>query len=99
VPLETPVADPTTAPHSIYDVDSEPSDLLPMAHLTATTILGGTVPERDTLGQLYATQIASAIATKSPEEKRLVVVGLGLEKPDADRSAFMELVELAMNVV
>lgn len=70
-----------------------------MAHLTATTILGGTMPERDTLCQLYATQIASTIATKNPEEKRLVVVGFGLEKAEADRRAFMDLIELAMSVI
>lgn len=72
-----------------------------MAHLTATTVLGGTMPERDTVGQLVATQVASAIATKDPEERRLVVVGMGLEKKKGSdevmsREAFMDLVGLVM---
>lgn len=67
-----------------------------MAHLTATTVLGGTVSERDTAGQLVATQVASAISTKDPEEKRLVVVGMGFEKKDMSREAFVDVVGLVM---
>jgi len=70
-----------------------------MAHLTATTILGGTVPERETVGQLCATQIASAVATKDPDEKRMVVVALGLQDARMDRSGFMDVIELVMQVV
>ncbi len=67
-----------------------------MPHLTPTTILGGTVPERETMGQLYATQIASSIATKNPEENRMVVVGLGLGKIEGDRETFFDIIELAL---
>ncbi len=74
-------------------------ELLPMAHLTATTVLGGTEPERNALGQLYATQIASAIATKDPAEKRTVVVGLGLEKAATDREQFMGILDLVLQCV
>lgn len=70
-----------------------------MSHLTATTVLGGTIPERDTIGQLCATQIASAISTKSPDEKRLVVVGMGLEKADSNRETFLSMIELVLKVI
>jgi proteasome assembly chaperone 3 len=70
--------------------------LLPMPGLTATSILGGRAPEHETIGQLYATQIASAIATKNPNEKRLLVVGLGLDKLEADRDVFFAIIDLVL---
>lgn len=113
VPLES--ADPTltnrrTAPQSSvisYDEDErEPGlELLPLPHLTATTILGAGSPERDTFGQLLATQIASAIAVRHPDEKRLLVLGMGLNKSfvgleNADEiSAFQDLVGLCVGVL
>jgi proteasome assembly chaperone 3 len=93
---------------SYDDEGSLPSDLLPLPQLTATTVLGGTIPELDTLGQLCATQIASAIATKDPRERRMVVLGLGLEKDMAKRTSggsegaregFAEIVSLALGVL
>lgn len=48
------------------------------------------------MGQLYATQIASSIATKNPEENRMVVVGLGLGKIEGDRETFFDIIELAL---
>ncbi|OCL12915.1 hypothetical protein AOQ84DRAFT_284129 [Glonium stellatum] len=93
---------------SYDDEDSTPLDLLPLSQLTATTILGGTIPEIDTLGQLCATQIASAIATKDPRERRMVVVGLGLEKDMAKRTiggtqeareGFSEILGLVLGVL
>ncbi len=54
---------------------------------------------RNALGQLYATQIASAIATKDPAEKRTVVVGLGLEKAATDREEFMGILDLVLQCV
>ena len=77
--------------------DEDDNDLLPMPHLTATTVMGGTVPERDTVRQLLATQIASAITTRNSEESRLVVVGLGLEKADLGSEEFMDLVDAALS--
>lgn len=70
-----------------------------MPHLTASTILGATVPERDTVGHLLGTQIASAIATQNPEEKRLLVVGMGLEKAELDRTSFLEILELVLQCI
>ena len=77
------------------EVDAE-SNLLPLSHLTASTILGGTLPGMNTIGQLCATQIASAVLARNPEERRLLVVGLGLQNVITDRSAFFDLVELVM---
>lgn len=73
--------------------------LLPMSHLTATTLLGGSTPERETIGQLYATQIASAIALKNPEESRSVLVGIGLDKVDISRERFFDLMELVTQCI
>ncbi|CAF9928273.1 MAG: hypothetical protein ALECFALPRED_003989 [Alectoria fallacina] len=70
--------------------------LLPMAHLSPKTLLGGSTSERETLGHLYATQIATAIVTRNPEEKRTVLVGLGLSKFEARREVFYDTVDLVM---
>ncbi|KAI4271751.1 MAG: hypothetical protein LQ337_005778 [Flavoplaca oasis] len=68
--------------------------LLPMTHLTPKTLLGGATEERETLGQLYAAQIASLIASKNPHEKRTVVVGLGLSNIEASREDFYNTIDL-----
>ncbi|KAF2491798.1 hypothetical protein BU16DRAFT_468278 [Lophium mytilinum] len=94
-PLEPSFSDPD-------DDSADPSsDLLPLSHLTATTVLGGTVPVLDTMGQLLATQIASAIATRDAGERRMVVVGLGLDKGmvDRGREGFVEVVGLVLGVL
>jgi proteasome assembly chaperone 3 len=70
-----------------------------MHHLTATTILGGTIPELEVLGQTLATQIASAVKTRDSRETRMVVVGMGLEKSMSKREEFSELVGLVLNVL
>jgi proteasome assembly chaperone 3 len=99
VPLDSAIPDRSATSYTTHDHDGEASHLLPMAHLTATTVLGGTVPERNTVGQVIATQIASAISTKSPQETRLVVVGLGLEKMDIGRDEYADLVGLALDII
>ena len=48
------------------------------------------------MGQLYATQIASAIVTRNPDEKRTVLVGLGLSKFEARRESFYDTLDLVM---
>jgi proteasome assembly chaperone 3 len=80
---------------------SEPADddLLPMSRLMATSLLGGRAPGHETIGQLYARQIASAIATKTPDEKRLLVVGLGLESVEADREVFFAIIDLVLQCI
>jgi proteasome assembly chaperone 3 len=81
------------------DDDDLASDLLPMHHLTATTILGGTIPELEILGQTLATQIASAIKTRDDRETRMVVLGMGLGKSMAQREEFSTLVGLVLDVI
>lgn len=81
------------------DDDDPASDLLPMHHLTATTILGGTMPTLDVLGQTLATQIASAIKTRDERETRLVVVGMGLDKIMSGREEYGQLVGLVLEVL
>lgn len=65
-----------------------------MAHLTATTVLGGTIPERETTGQLIATQVASIVASKTRQTGRLLVFGLGLEKATLDSVEYKDLIDL-----
>lgn len=86
-------------PYLDRDDDDPESDLLPMHHLTATTILGGTVPELEILGQTLATQIASAIKTRDERETRMVVLGMGLDKSMVARKEFSELVGLVLEVI
>ncbi|KAJ6151018.1 hypothetical protein N7470_007612 [Penicillium chermesinum] len=73
--------------------------LLPLSGLTATSILGGHAPGQDTVGQLIARQIATAIAMKSPSEKRLLVVGLGLGSTDVDRDSFFAINDLILHCI
>jgi proteasome assembly chaperone 3 len=79
--------------------ESTEDSLLPLSTLTATSILGGHGAGRDTIGQLLARQIGSAIATKSPAEKRLLVVGLGLRAAASDRDSFFAIVDLVLQCI
>ncbi|KAI9889799.1 MAG: hypothetical protein M1814_004901 [Vezdaea aestivalis] len=64
VPLKS--ADPNR--HDQYlPTASDDDSLLPMMHLTPTTLLGGASSEREIMGHLIATQIASAIARDNQE--------------------------------
>lgn len=73
--------------------------MLPLGHLTPKTLLGAGGEQRETVGHLYASQIASTIVTKSPDETRTVVVGFGLAKVDLEREAFFDLLELVQKVL
>jgi proteasome assembly chaperone 3 len=73
--------------------------MLPLGHLTPKTLLGAGGEQRETIGQLYASQIASAIATRNPEETRTVLVGLGLQNIDMEREAFFDFLELVQKVI
>jgi proteasome assembly chaperone 3 len=79
--------------------ESADDDLLPMSRLMATSLLGGRAPGHETVGQLYARQIASVIATKTPDEKRLLVVGLGLKTAEADRDVFFGIIDLVLQCI
>ncbi|VUC22677.1 unnamed protein product [Clonostachys rosea] len=73
--------------------------LLPSTHLTPSTLLGGGGEERETVGQLYAAQIASQISLRSPDDRRVLVLGLGLGKVSPEREAFFDLLELVQQVL
>lgn len=51
------------------------------------------------MGQLYAVQIASHIVRRDPEERRTLVVGLGIQKFKPDREAFFDVIELIQKVL
>lgn len=70
-----------------------------MTNLTTTSILGGHATGHDIVGQLYARQIASAIVMKNPNEKRLLVVGLGLVSAEPDRDVFFAIVDLVLECI
>jgi proteasome assembly chaperone 3 len=72
---------------------------LPSTHLTPKTLLGGGGEERETLGQLYASQIASHLALRDPDEQRTLLLGLGMEKVETASEAFFDVLELMQQVL
>ena len=73
---------------------SADGDLAPMSSLTAFTLLGGANAEREITGQLYASHLASLVASKNREESRTVLVGFGLTKAEVSRTQFFDMLEL-----
>ena len=51
------------------------------------------------IGHLYASQIASAITTKTPSEARALALGLGLAKVDTSREVFLEIIDLVLKCI
>ncbi|KAI5854829.1 hypothetical protein BZA05DRAFT_392692 [Tricharina praecox] len=92
VPLDS--AHRVIAEETAEGEEDQDDSLLPLSHLTPTTLLGGTVPEREATGQLIAVQLASIITTRNKDEGRMVVCGLGLRSAELDQQGFLELVEL-----
>ena len=91
---------PLSAPSAAsVDMALADSSLLPLTHLTPKTLLGGGGEDRESLGQLYAVQIASHIARRDSSEKRALVVGLGIAKLRAEREAFFDVIELVQKVL
>ncbi|KAK0752171.1 hypothetical protein B0T18DRAFT_363150 [Schizothecium vesticola] len=72
---------------------------LPSVHLTPRTLIGGGSEDRETLGQLYASQIGSFIALQNPQEERTLLLGLGLEKATSTREGFFDVIELVQKVL
>ncbi|KAI5807489.1 hypothetical protein DFH27DRAFT_546443 [Peziza echinospora] len=86
--------------------DEDENDLeqsmLPVSHLTPTTLLGGGGTEREAQGQLYAVQIASAIRMRDADEARTVVIALGLQgsgRDELDRDSFFGILGLVGQVI
>lgn len=88
-------SNPNFADHQL-PLTTDENRLLPMPHFTPKTLLGGSTSERETVGQLYATQIATAITMKNPQENRTILIGLGLSKFEANRQAFYDTMDLVM---
>lgn len=95
VPLATTSTDPMN-PGMFHNHD-ESNELLPMTHLTATTVLGGTKRDDEIVGQTLATTVGSAILMKKPQEERMLVLGLGLnEASGMGRTEFDAVVGLVL---
>lgn len=94
--IQVPLSAPSPA---AVDMALANGSLLPMAHLTPKTLLGGGGEERESLAQLYAAQIASYIARRDADERRTLVVGLGLQRLRRDREAFFDVLELIQKVL
>lgn len=75
------------------------SSSLPASHLTPTTLLGGGSGDRETVGQLYAAQLASHLTLMNPAENRTLVLGLGLQNVDTARETFFDVLELVQRVL
>lgn len=73
--------------------------LLPTARFQPRVLLGAGGSERETQGQLYASQIASLITTKKPDESRTLMLGLGFAKVDLDRDTFLQVLDLVTQVI
>jgi proteasome assembly chaperone 3 len=100
VPLATATADPLSS-GPISNSTSE-NELLPMSHLTATTVLGGTKRDDEIIGQTLATTIASALLVKRPHEERLLVIGAGwlnAAETLTGRAQFEEVLGLVLEVL
>ncbi|KAI0397322.1 hypothetical protein F5Y17DRAFT_455236 [Xylariaceae sp. FL0594] len=94
--IQVPLSAPSPA---AVDMALPNASLLPMAHLTPKTLLGGGGEERETLAQLYAAQIASYIVRRDSAERRTLVVGFGLQKLRPEREAFFDVLELIQKVL
>ena len=70
-----------------------------MTQLTPVTLLGGSNSERETMAQLYATQIASLIFTKNADEARTVLFGFGFDGATPRQEGFFDLMELVAKCV
>ncbi|KAK5073331.1 hypothetical protein LTR24_010348 [Lithohypha guttulata] len=100
VPLQAD--NPTSAdPHFnlARDMDGDSDSLLPVTRFQPRTLLGAGGTERETMGQLYASQIASLITAKNGEESRSLMLGLGLAKVDLSRDTFLEILDLITRVL
>lgn len=95
VPLATTSTDPMN-PGMFHNHDSS-NELLPMTHLTATTVLGGTKRDDEIVGQTLATTVGSAILMKKSQEERMLVLGLGLNgASEMGRTEFDAVVGLVL---
>ncbi|KAK7894455.1 hypothetical protein LTR67_006216 [Exophiala xenobiotica] len=90
---------PTHSDPYFQTARSDEDNLLPSARFSPRVLLGAGGSDREAMGQLYASQIANAIVTKSPEESRSLMLGLGLAKVELDREVFLQIIDLVLSVL
>ena len=90
---------PTQGDPYFQTIRLEEDSLLPAARFVPRTLLGAGTPDREMMGHLLASQIAHAISTKDPTESRSLMLGLGLAKAESDRDAFLQIIDLILNVL
>lgn len=90
---------PTHSDPYFQTTRSEDDALLPASRFSPRTLFGAGGTDREAMGQLYASQIANAIITKTPEESRSLMLGLGLAKVEMDREVFLQVVDLVLSVL
>ena len=76
--------------------------LLPATRFSPRFLLGAGTAQREMMGQLYATQIASAVTTKNPSENRTLLLGLGLGNQagtEANQDVFSQIVNLVLGCI
>lgn len=90
---------PTHSDPYFQNIRSADEALLPSTRFSPRTLLGAGGSDREAMGQLYASQIANAIITKTPEENRTLMLGLGLVKAEMDRDVFLQIIDLVLSVL
>lgn len=94
------LSDNPTHSDTHFNIESSQEDsMLPTTRFQPRTLLGAGSNEREMLGQLYASQIASMITSKTPEESRTLLLGLGLAKVEMDRDTFLETLNLVLEIL
>ena len=73
--------------------------MLPMAHFNPSTLLGTRSTDREMLSHGIATQIASRLTVSNPEDRRTVVLGLGLRQGEFGREQFFDVMDLTLGVL
>lgn len=84
------------------DTEGEGGDsdaLLPVTRFQPRILMGAGGTERETVGQLYASQIASLITMRNAGEGRALMLGLGLERAVLSRDGFLEVLDLVTRVL
>jgi proteasome assembly chaperone 3 len=72
---------------------------LPAANLTPNTLLGGGTGDRDTIGHMYAAQIANHLSLQNPDSGRTLVLGLGMRDMEGGREGFVDVLELVQKIL
>ncbi|GAB1314920.1 hypothetical protein MFIFM68171_05130 [Madurella fahalii] len=96
--IQVPLSAPSSASVDM-SLPGAGSSALPSNHLTPKTLVGVGGEERETLGHLYASQIASHLALRDPNERRTLLLGLGLEKVEGGGEAFFDLLDLVQQIL